>query len=588
MNQGTHGGGARVGGRYELGDLLGRGGMAEVRRGTDVRLGRTVAIKRLRTDLAADPTFQARFRREAQSAAGLNHPNIVSVYDTGEEMAPDGSHIQPYIVMEYVPGRTLREVLDDGRKVLPERALELTKDVLAALDYSHRAGIIHRDIKPANVMLTPTGKVKVMDFGIARAIADGTSSMTQTSAVVGTAQYLSPEQARGETVDSRSDVYSTGCLLYELLTGRPPFVGDSAFAVAYQHVREEASPPSAHNPDVGREVDAIVMKALAKNVEDRYQSAAEMETDIQRYLDGHPVGARTSDAIAPVVASPGGEATSIFQATRSDYGEEPAKKRWPLVLLLLLVVALLAGAIAVGMQLFAEPEQVAVPKVTNMTQRAAERRLASEELEVSVDRVNSDDVPKGRVIEQDPGAEEMVEPGSTVNLTVSAGSRMVVVQFVIGETEGEAREILGDLGLDVTAQTVDSDQPKGIVVGTDPNAGESVAAGSTVTVLVSAGPAKVPNVVGRPEAAAIRKLGAAGFDVEVSEDTTTPADPGTVLAQSPQGLTDAPRGSTVTITVSRYEEPTPSETPTETPPTATPDEPAEDEEPPPAEDDAEE
>ena len=231
-----------VGGRYELGELLGRGGMAEVRKGTDTRLGRIVAVKRLRTDLASDATFQARFRREAQSSASLNHPAIVAVYDTGEERAPDGpgghTVAQPYIVMEFVAGRTLRDILREGRKILPERALEITSGVLSALDYSHRAGIIHRDIKPGNVMLTPSGDVKVMDFGIARAISDASSAMTQTAAVVGTAQYLSPEQARGETVDSRSDVYSTGCLLYELLTGRPPFIGDSPVAVAYQHVRE--------------------------------------------------------------------------------------------------------------------------------------------------------------------------------------------------------------------------------------------------------------------------------------------------------------------------------------------------------------
>ena len=244
MNQGP----TLIGGRYELGELLGRGGMAEVRKGTDTRLGRVVAVKRLRTDLASDATFQARFRREAQSSASLNHPSIVSVYDTGEELATDGSGIaQPYIVMEYVAGRTLRDILREGRKILPERALEISSGVLSALDYSHRAGIIHRDIKPGNVMLTPSGDVKVMDFGIARAISDASSAMTQTAAVVGTAQYLSPEQARGETVDSRSDVYSAGCLVYELLTGRPPFVGDSPVAVAYQHVREPAVPPSDHD-----------------------------------------------------------------------------------------------------------------------------------------------------------------------------------------------------------------------------------------------------------------------------------------------------------------------------------------------------
>ena len=291
----------RIGGRYEVGELLGRGGMAEVRKGTDVRLGRTVAIKRLRTDLASDTTFQARFRREAQSAASLNHPAIVSVYDTGEEMSTDGSNVaQPYIVMEYVAGRTLRDIIREGRKILPERALEITSGVLAALDYSHRAGIIHRDIKPGNVMLTPSGDVKVMDFGIARAVSDASNTMTQTAAVVGTAQYLSPEQARGETVDSRSDVYSTGCQLYELLTGRPPFVGDSPVSVAYQHVREQAPPPSSLDEDLTPELDAIVMKSLAKNVGDRYPSAAAMKADIDRYLAGQPVQA---PAVAPMAAT---------------------------------------------------------------------------------------------------------------------------------------------------------------------------------------------------------------------------------------------------------------------------------------------
>ena len=275
-----------IGGRYELEDLLGRGGMAEVRRAVDTRLGRPVAIKQLRTDLAADPTFQARFRREAQSAAGLNHPNIVAVYDTGEETDPRTGTSIPYIVMELVEGPTLRDVLRDGRKILPERALELTQGVLDALSYSHRAGIIHRDIKPANVMLTQTGTVKVMDFGIARAVADTSATMTQTAAVIGTAQYLSPEQARGETVDARSDIYSAGCLMYELLVGRPPFVGESPVSVAYQHVREAPVPPSQLDPVITPDIDAVTLKALAKDPADRYQSAREMKADITRVLAG--------------------------------------------------------------------------------------------------------------------------------------------------------------------------------------------------------------------------------------------------------------------------------------------------------------
>src|SRR3954471_24525017 len=271
-----------VGGRYELGDLLGRGGMAEVRRAVDRRLGRPVAVKQLRADLATDPTFQARFRREAQSAAGLNHPTIVAVYDTGEETDPLTGVAIPYIVMELVEGTTLRDILKDGRKILPERALELTQGVLDALGYSHKAGIVHRDIKPANVMLTPNGGVKVMDFGIARAVADTSATMTQTAAVIGTAQYLSPEQARGETVDARSDIYSAGCLLYELLVGQPPFRGDSPVSVAYQHVRETPVPPSQIDPMVTPSMDNIVLKALAKDPADRYQSAREMKADISR------------------------------------------------------------------------------------------------------------------------------------------------------------------------------------------------------------------------------------------------------------------------------------------------------------------
>ncbi|MEU0370144.1 Stk1 family PASTA domain-containing Ser/Thr kinase, partial [Streptomyces sp. NPDC006283] len=268
----------RLGGRYELGSVLGRGGMAEVYLAHDTRLGRTVAVKTLRADLARDPSFQARFRREAQSAASLNHPAIVAVYDTGEDMVYDnasgaGAGVSiPYIVMEYVDGSTLRELLHSGRKLLPERTLEMTVGILQALEYSHRAGIVHRDIKPANVMLTRTGQVKVMDFGIARAMGDSGMTMTQTAAVIGTAQYLSPEQAKGEQVDARSDLYSTGCLLYELLTVRPPFVGDSPVAVAYQHVREEPQPPSNFDPEITPEMDAIVLKALVKDPDYRYQS----------------------------------------------------------------------------------------------------------------------------------------------------------------------------------------------------------------------------------------------------------------------------------------------------------------------------
>ena len=305
----------RLGGRYELGGVLGRGGMAEVYLGHDIRLGRAVAVKTLRADMARDPSFQARFRREAQSAASLNHPSIVAVYDTGEDYI-DGVSI-PYIVMEYVEGSTLRELLHSGRRLLPERALEMTTGILSALEYSHRNGIVHRDIKPANVMLTRNGTVKVMDFGIARAMGDSGMTMTQTAAVIGTAQYLSPEQAKGEQVDARSDLYSTGCLLYELFTVRPPFIGDSPVAVAYQHVREEPQPPSVYDPELRPEYDAIVLKALAKERENRYQSADEMRADIERALDGLPVAA------AQGVGYGAGPAMGGYDQQTQVYGGQP-------------------------------------------------------------------------------------------------------------------------------------------------------------------------------------------------------------------------------------------------------------------------
>src|SRR5919197_6312123 len=279
-----------LGGRYQVGELLGYGGMAEVHRGRDLRLGRDVALKTLRHDLARDATFQLRFRREAQNAASLNHPAIVAVYDTGEEHGPGGEEL-PYIVMEFVNGRTLKEVLGTEGPLMPRRALEITADICAALEFSHQHGIIHRDIKPGNVMLTQTGQVKVMDFGIARALASGATTMTQTSAVIGTAQYLSPEQARGEPVDARSDVYAAGCVLFELLVGHPPFVGDSPVSVAYQHVREDPRAPSELNPEVNPDIDAIVLKALAKNPANRYQSAGEMRADLLRAAAGRPVEA---------------------------------------------------------------------------------------------------------------------------------------------------------------------------------------------------------------------------------------------------------------------------------------------------------
>jgi serine/threonine-protein kinase len=560
-----------VGGRYELGELLGRGGMAEVRKGTDTRLGRVVAVKRLRTDLASDATFQARFRREAQSSASLNHPSIVAVYDTGEEPAADGSGIaQPYIVMEYVAGRTLRDILREGRKILPERALEITSGVLSALDYSHRAGIIHRDIKPGNVMLTPSGDVKVMDFGIARAISDASSTMTQTAAVVGTAQYLSPEQARGETVDSRSDVYSAGCLLYELLTGRPPFVGDSPVAVAYQHVREQPQPPSDHDTDLPPEVDAIVMKSLAKRVEDRYQSAAAMRSDIERYLAGRPVQA----AVPPVVPGPATTATQVAQRPVAAPVPGPVipqaddERRTPvgfLVLLGLLVIGLVVAGVLLWPRLFpSAPDEVPVPNVVGKGENQARQTLGEEGFEVAPTEFVTSDKPAGKVVDQDPTGDTYVAPGSTVTITVSSGPPEVTVPDVTTQQLSQAKATLEGQGFTVRVTKGESDEPKDQVLTQAPEAGAEVAEGSQVTLTVSDGPEKVPDVVGLPQDQAEAKIRAAGFNPVIREDPTSTEPKGTVVDQAPRDGT-APQGADIQLFVSTYEEPTEEPTPTDLP-----------------------
>jgi beta-lactam-binding protein with PASTA domain/tRNA A-37 threonylcarbamoyl transferase component Bud32 len=551
--------------------------MAEVRKGTDVRLGRTVAVKRLRTDLASDATFQARFRREAQSAASLNHTAIVSVYDTGEEMAADGTNVsQPYIVMEYVAGRTLRDILREGRKILPERALEITSGILSALDYSHRAGIIHRDIKPGNVMLTPAGDVKVMDFGIARAVADAQSTMTATAAVVGTAQYLSPEQARGEAVDSRSDVYSTGCLLFELLTGRPPFVGDSPVSVAYQHVREQAPRPSSLDADLPPEVDAIVMKALAKRVEDRYQSAAAMRDDIDRYLAGRPVqaplvAADTATTFIPA-AAPAYDtaATQVVPGGHRSEPEEPERRRTaPLILLGVLLAALVAAAAIIGPKLLgSSDEQVQVPSVVGMTQDQATRTIEAVEggdLRVNATTDASDTIEKGRVISLDPSENASVDPGTTVTIVVSSGKPDVQIPDVIGDNKDSAKDQLEALGLKVKLKAADSDENKDNVISVSPDVGSMVKSGTEVTVTFSKGPKEVPNVVGKSEADATKILEDAGFKVDSLPDSASTDPKGTVTKQSPQAGTPQNAGSTITILVSTYEPPVITPTPTPTP-----------------------
>ncbi|MEJ7706469.1 MAG: Stk1 family PASTA domain-containing Ser/Thr kinase [Nocardioidaceae bacterium] len=568
-------------GRYEMSGLLGRGGMAEVRKGRDLRLGRPVAIKRLRADLASDPTFQARFRREAQSAASLNHPVVVAVYDTGDEPAPDGSGLMlPYIVMEYVEGRTLRDVLREGRKILPERALEITGSVLDALDYSHRAGIVHRDIKPANVMLTPTGDVKVMDFGIARAIADSSATMTQTAAVIGTAQYLSPEQARGEQVDARSDLYSAGCLLYELLTGRPPFVGDSPVSVAYQHVREEPQPPSVHNREITPTLDAITMKALSKPLDQRYQSAAQMRADIDRALAGREVVAPavTSPTLAtehhlPPVALADPEPTAVASVGSSSEDVSPPKRRIGLLLGLLLLATLVAGALLFGPTLLAGDQvaQTDVPRLLNLTVDQAQKKLEGAQLKLGDREPDfSTSVPAGLVMRQSVAPGERVDEGTAIELIVSAGARERTVPPVTELNISEATALLEESGFKVDPREEQgSSERQGEVISTDPVAGTSMPVGNPVTVYYSAGFIAVPSVVGETEAIATSILEAEGFQV-VPSDVRSEATAGTVVKQDPTAGKKIASGNPVVISVSlgppQTVEPTETASSTEEPP----------------------
>ncbi|MFE2352843.1 Stk1 family PASTA domain-containing Ser/Thr kinase [Streptomyces parvulus] len=575
----------RLGGRYELGPVLGRGGMAEVYHAHDTRLGRQVAVKTLRADMARDPSFQARFRREAQSAASLNHPAIVAVYDTGEDYI-DGVSI-PYIVMEYVDGSTLRELLHSGRKLLPERTLEMTIGILQALEYSHRAGIVHRDIKPANVMLTRNGQVKVMDFGIARAMGDSGMTMTQTAAVIGTAQYLSPEQAKGEQVDARSDLYSTGCLLYELLTVRPPFVGDSPVAVAYQHVREEPQAPSVFDPEITPEMDAIVLKALVKDPDYRYQSADEMRADIEACLDGQPVGATAAmGAMAaggygaypddkPTTAlrsdGGGGGATTMLPPMNPDDGgygyderpdrrrQQPRKTNSSTIFLVLAGVLVLVGAILIGKYAFSgdggpSNDKVDVPAFIGQTKADADQLATNADLQLAFTQKPCEDQKKGNICSQDPAQGTSVDKQSTVNLVVSTGAPKVAVPNVIDKNVDDATQRLEDKGFRVETKRTESSQDEGTVLSQDPDPGSELEKGSTVTLEVAKAEEKatVPDVVGRSCDEAKAQMQNNGLEGTCTDQPTNdPNQVDKVISTTPQANQQVDPGSKVTIVVGK-------------------------------------
>ena len=608
-------------GRYELGELIGRGGMADVFRGVDTRLGRTVAVKLLRPDLARDPQFQARFKREAQAVAALNHPSIVAIYDTGDHAVP-GDHEDtvrvPYIVMEFVSGKTIRDLIR-AKEVSIDQAIDFTLGVLAALDYSHKAGIVHRDIKPANVMFCPdSNSVKVMDFGIARAMADSAATMTQTQAVVGTAQYLSPEQARGETVDARSDLYSAGCLLYEMLAGRPPFIGDSPVSVAYQHVREIPELASSLNPDVSEALDSVLMKALQKNRADRFQDAAAFRRALRAARSGVGV-APPAASEAPTnpnytVPTPDNTPTAAFSVTGAKFLDETPTGRLrpaleppaddgnapmeqgvvygaadtgslPLVLppdrwsawldparVIVTVLVLAGGGLWLYNMMNQAPPPVAkvlVPSVTSLTETEALQKLYNAGLKPQLNRMQHETIAKGIAIGTVPATGSSLDPSSDITLNISEGPSVITIPADLpGRTEAAARDVLRQKGLAGAPGTTMANSPTvpaGIVITTNPAPGQNVAAGSTVEIIVSTGKVVVPQLVGLPRAEAEAALKALGLGMNATEVENSEVEPGKVTGQADPADALVVQGKTITVTVAKAPPPPPAPSPTPTP-----------------------
>ncbi|BBX10826.1 Stk1 family PASTA domain-containing Ser/Thr kinase [Mycolicibacterium aichiense] len=549
--------------RYELGEIIGFGGMSEVHMARDTRLHRDVAVKVLRADLARDPSFYLRFRREAQNAAALNHPAIVAVYDTGEAETANGP--LPYIVMEYVEGVTLRDIVHTDGPIPYRRAIEIIADACQALHFSHQHGIIHRDVKPANIMISKTGAVKVMDFGIARALADVGNSVTQTAAVIGTAQYLSPEQARGEPVDARSDVYSLGCVLYEILTGEPPFVGDSPVAVAYQHVREDPVPPSQKHSGISPELDAVVLKALAKNPDNRYQTAAEMRTDLVRVHNGEAPE-------APKVLS-AAERTSMLNAapaapSRGDETDEMPRHgalvendraggsigRW---LIVVAVLAILTVVVTIGINMVSgNPRNLQVPDVRGQAQQDAVVALQNKGFKIRSQQKADNTIPPGSVISTDPPANSMAAAGDEITINVSYGpEQREIPDCSASLSYGECVQKLKDAGFTKFKQVNSPSTPdqKDKVLSTVPPANQTSAITNEITVVVGNGPqtAEVPVVAGQTVDVAQQILTASGFlkTLPVPTDGTEPS--GQVVGTDPPNGQTVPQDTVIQIKVSK-------------------------------------
>ncbi len=551
--------------RYELGDILGFGGMSEVHLARDVRLHRDVAVKVLRADLARDPSFYLRFRREAQNAAALNHPSIVAVYDTGEAETPSGP--LPYIVMEYVDGVTLRDIVHNEGPLPPRRAIEIIADACQALNFSHRAGIIHRDVKPANIMISTTNAVKVMDFGIARAIADSGNSVTQTAAVIGTAQYLSPEQARGETVDARSDVYSLGCVLYEILTGEPPFTGDSPVAVAYQHVREDPIPPSRRHEGISADLDAVVLKALAKNPDNRYQTAAEMRADLVRVHNGEApdapkvfTDAERTSMLAPTGPGLGGQRSDplprqnldrVDRVDRDDPGGSIG--RWVVAVA---VLAVLTIVVVIAFNTFGGgARDVQVPDMRGEVSADAIAALQNRGFKTRTLQKPDSSIPPDHVISTDPGANASVGAGDEITLSVSTGPEQREVPDVSSLSYSDAVTKLKAAGFSKFKQANSPSTPElsGKVIGTNPPANQTSAITNMITVVVGSGPEtkQIPDVAGQNVDLAQKNLTVYGFTklTQAQVDSTRPA--GEVIGTNPPKGQPVPIDSIIELQVSK-------------------------------------
>lgn len=552
-------------GRYQLGELIGRGGMSDVHAATDSRLGRRVAVKLLKSSLASDPVFRTRFRQEAQAAARMAHPTIVRVFDAGEETGTDGAGdetVVPYIVMEYVDGRMLKDLIAEGPLPVAE-ACRIIESVLTALEYSHRAGVVHRDIKPGNIMITPAGQVKVMDFGIARAISDSSATVAQTSTILGTAQYFSPEQARGETVDARSDLYSTGVVLFEMLTGRAPFRGESPVAVAYQHVSEAPVAPSALNPQVSPSLDSVVLHALAKDRFSRFQTAADFRADVATAADGQ-VPPQRGDLSSPdptaslfgvnPQATAGTEAAIRQLSVDEDERRTRTQPRPPvawvwagITVLAVVVAAVLFWAFTLERNNLENALSVVVPDIVGEQYEAAEQQLIEANLEASPTREPNADVPEGEVLRTDPSGGITVSPGQDVIVVISSGAPVTDVPSVNNITLDAARAALGSRGLVLGTVTSENSPtvPQDVVVRSDPAGGTSLRQGSTINLIVSSGLVTVPDVRGLAVGEAITQL-STQLQLTVTPEGDFSCSGGGVTGQSlPPG--DQPQGSSVTL-----------------------------------------